>query len=63
MGPIDGQRLLQVVNHKALPARKALDARLARLENEKLLPWLAHELGVAPEDALAELERTIMPLI
>ena len=33
----NGERLLKVANHSALPFRKRLDERLARLEQEKLL--------------------------
>ena len=58
---IDGERLLKVATHKALPARKQLDARLARFETTRLLPWLAAELGVAPEEARTALERAVLP--
>ena len=61
--PLDGERLLEVTNHAALPFRKRLDMWLASLEDRKLLPWLAAELGVPPGDAARELERTLMPFL
>ena len=61
--PLDGERLLKVTNHAALPFRKCLDMWFASLEDRKLLPWLAAELGVPPGDAARELERTLMPFL
>ena len=59
--PIDQERLERMVNHSALPSRNKLDAKLARLEHEKLLPWLGDMLGVPARDALEELRRVMLP--
>ena len=59
--PLDAERLYKVMNHSALPFRKREDARLARLEAERLLPWLGSEMGVSPDQVLEELARRMMP--
>ena len=61
--PLEGERLLKVVNHAALPFRKRLDDWLGSLEHGKLLPWLAGELGVAPVEAADGLKSVLIPLL
>ena len=46
--PMDEERLLKIVRHRALPWRKARDQELARKEEERLLPFLRALLALPP---------------
>ena len=60
--PVDAERLPKVANHAGMPFRKRAQGRLARLENDKLIPWLAEQLGVPPDNPVAEMRRLMLPL-